>query len=58
MFGYWATGRPSIATAPTMTMRMAMTIATMGRPTKKRAMASDPVRAPRVRPRRLWSCRS
>ena len=39
MFGYWAIGRPTIATAPTMTMRMAMTIATIGRPTKKRDTA-------------------
>src|SRR5258705_10283954 len=39
MSGYWATGRPIIATAPVMTMRMAITIATIGRPTKKRDIA-------------------
>src|SRR5256714_7190799 len=38
MFGYCAIGRVNIATPPTRTMRMAMTIATMGRPTKKRDM--------------------
>src|SRR5713226_862347 len=39
MFGYWATGRPNIATAPPMTVRMAITIATIGRLTKKWDMA-------------------
>jgi hypothetical protein len=31
MFGNWATGRLVIVTAPMMTMRIAITIATMGR---------------------------
>src|SRR4051794_20800994 len=38
MFGYWATGRPAMATRPTMTMTMAITIATIGRLMKKRYM--------------------
>jgi hypothetical protein len=36
MFGYWATGRPGMATSPKMMVRMAITIATIGRLTKKR----------------------
>src|SRR6202022_1698410 len=36
MFGYWATGRPATATSPKMTVRMAITIATIGRSTKNR----------------------
>src|SRR5580704_2478630 len=35
MFGNCATGRLAMVTAPTITMRMAMTIATMGRLMKK-----------------------
>jgi len=31
MFGNWATGKNAIVTAPTITVRIAMTIATMGR---------------------------
>src|SRR5580704_13380391 len=31
MFGNWATGRAAIVTAPTITVRIAITIATMGR---------------------------
>src|SRR5262249_53264337 len=31
MFGNWATGRPTIVTTPTMTIRMAITSATIGR---------------------------
>src|SRR6202035_2385808 len=40
MSGYWAIGRPVIATKPRRTVRMEMTMATMGRSMKKRAMAS------------------
>src|SRR4051812_31701517 len=40
MSGYCAMGRPDIATAPMSTIRMAMTIATIGLPMKKRAKAS------------------
>ena len=36
--GYWAMGRPRMATMPTMTMTMAMTIATIGRLIKNLAM--------------------
>src|SRR5512139_1153931 len=36
--GYWAMGSPDIATSPTMTVMMEITIATIGRLTKKRAM--------------------
>src|SRR5512144_3207956 len=36
--GYWAMGRPDIATSPTRTVTMEITIATIGRLTKKRAM--------------------
>src|SRR5512147_2585146 len=36
--GYWATGSPDIATSPTRTVTMEITIATIGRLTKKRAM--------------------
>src|SRR5512147_1990047 len=37
--GYWAIGRPDIATSPRITVTMEITIATIGRLTKKRAMA-------------------
>src|SRR5512139_465502 len=36
--GYCAIGRPDIATSPRITVTMEMTIATIGRLTKKRAM--------------------
>src|SRR6185369_8901437 len=36
--GYWAMGSPAIATSPTMTVMIEITIATIGRLTKKRAM--------------------
>src|SRR5512134_1424660 len=36
--GYWAIGRPDIATSPRITVTMEITIATIGRLTKKRAM--------------------
>src|SRR5512134_2104586 len=36
--GYWAMGRPDIATSPTMTVMMEITMATIGRLTKKLAM--------------------
>src|SRR5512143_640394 len=36
--GYWAMGSPDIATSPTRTVMMEITIATIGRLTKKRAM--------------------
>src|SRR6476620_2244751 len=39
MSGYCAMGRPRIATRPSITMMIDITIATMGRLTKKRAMA-------------------
>src|SRR2546425_10103735 len=39
MFGYSATGSCTIATTPTITMRMEITIATMGRLMKNFAMA-------------------
>ena len=38
MLGNWAMGSPSIATTPTMTMRMEITMATMGRLIKNLAM--------------------
>ena len=38
--GYCAMGRPVIATRPRMTVRIAITIATMGRSTKKRVTGS------------------
>src|SRR3954469_5308132 len=38
MLGNWAVGKPNMATNPMITMRMAMTIATMGRFMKKFAM--------------------
>ena len=38
MFGYSATGSCTIATTPTITMRMEITIATMGRLMKNGAM--------------------
>ncbi len=38
ILGYCATGSPDIATRPTMTVMIAMTIATMGRLMKKRYM--------------------
>ena len=40
MFGYWAIGRPRMATTPTMTMMMEMTMATMGRLMKNLDMAA------------------
>src|SRR5260370_36421457 len=42
MFGYCAIGRANIATPPTITIRIAITIATIGLPTKKRDMAQCP----------------
>ena len=36
MDGYCATGRPARATTPRITVRIAMTMATIGRSTKKR----------------------
>ena len=39
MFGYCATGRPAMETRPTITMMMAITIATIGRRMKKFDMA-------------------
>jgi hypothetical protein len=39
MFGYCAMGSWNMATMPTITMRMEMTIATMGRLMKNLAMA-------------------
>jgi len=39
MFGYCATGSPAMETSPTMTMMMAITIATIGRRMKKFDMA-------------------
>src|ERR1700687_4209275 len=42
MSGNCATGRPSIAMRPPRTVRIAMTIATMGLLMKNRAMASPP----------------
>src|SRR5580700_7603826 len=39
MLGNWATGRPRMVMAPTSTMRMAITIATMGRFMKNFDMA-------------------
>src|SRR5438093_1288731 len=42
MSGNCATGSPRIATRPPMTVTMAMTIATMGRPMKNRDMALFP----------------
>src|SRR2546430_14815359 len=44
MSGYCAMGSVTIATAPIRTIRMAMTIATMGRPTKKRDISAIPRR--------------
>src|SRR5580704_4645702 len=41
MFGNCATGRVAMVTAPTITIRMAITIATMGRLMKKFDMDSD-----------------
>src|SRR5580704_1213040 len=45
MFGNCATGRLAIVTAPTITMRMAITIATMGRLMKKLDMDLDSFRS-------------
>src|SRR5512134_4029209 len=45
MLGNWATGSPVMATMPTMTMRMAITIATIGRLMKNRAMPDLPLLA-------------
>ena len=42
MFGYCAMGRPAIETSPTMTVMMAMTIATIGRLTKNCGMKNWP----------------
>ena len=39
MLGNWATGKVTIATAPTITVSMAITIATMGRRMKNLDMA-------------------
>ena len=39
MLGYCSVGNPWRNTTPTMTMKMAMTMATMGRLTKKSPMA-------------------
>ena len=39
MFGYWAMGRPRMATIPTMTMMIEMTMATIGLLMKNLAMA-------------------
>src|ERR1700720_2121142 len=44
MFGNWATGKAPIVTAPTMTVRIAMTIATMGRLMKNLDMFLAPFR--------------
>src|SRR5512143_353279 len=53
MSGNCSTGRPSIATRPPRTVRIAMTIATMGLLMKKRATASLPgARGERRRGRR------
>src|SRR5215510_13487761 len=60
MSGYCAMGRVAIATAPIRIIRMAMTIATMGRPTKKRDMSAIPGRGGGRRrrgPRRAVRCR-
>src|SRR6266545_7076619 len=45
MAGYCATGRPRMARRPAMTVMTAMTIATIGRPMKKRATSVAPPRA-------------
>src|ERR1700722_11663206 len=45
MFGNCATGRLAMATAPTITIRMAITIATIGRLMKKLDMDLDSFRA-------------
>src|ERR1700686_5906455 len=45
MFGNCATGRLAMVTAPTITMRMAITIATMGRLMKKLDMDLDSFRS-------------
>ena len=42
MFGNCAIGKSAIAIAPTITVRIAITIATMGRRMKKLAMVSAP----------------
>jgi hypothetical protein len=41
MFGNWATGKNAIVTAPTITVRIAITIATMGRLIKNLDMFFD-----------------
>src|SRR6266850_2130165 len=41
ILGNWETGRLIIETAPTMTIRMAITMATMGRLMKKRYIEDD-----------------
>src|SRR5262245_401669 len=43
--GYWAIGSPVIATSPRTTVTMAITIATMGRSTKKRDIVLELARA-------------
>src|ERR671922_800115 len=53
MFGYCAMGSWTMATMPTITMRMEMTIATMGRLMKNLAMRVAPLRASCVLVRRL-----
>ena len=40
MFGNWAMGRSDMATRPTITMRIEITMATMGRLMKNRDMAA------------------
>ena len=48
MFGNWETGKVAIATAPTITMRIAITIATIGRLMKKFDTFVSPVFDKRV----------
>src|SRR5882724_9970031 len=53
MFGYCVMGSPTMATMPTITMRMEMTIATMGRFMKNLAMRAAPLCASCVLVRRM-----
>src|SRR5580704_3031621 len=54
MFGNWETGNRAMDTAPTITVRIAMTMATIGRLIKKFDMVVSSVARPGPLARRFW----
>src|SRR5580658_9490814 len=54
MFGNWETGKRAIDTAPTITVRIAITMATIGRLIKKFDIVVSSVARPGLLARRFW----